>query len=238
MTRPSGWRSDGGSPRLGSLVVAVCGYAIGWWPGAVAAVVLWGLAPRSAARRRRTRARRRVGAALADLLELAARGVRTGVAPDRALVAAAEAIGPPAGDLVAELVRWVGAGDAPDASRRWALRQADPAVSIVAATVGLVSGRGGGAARGFEAAANVLRERDRRARDAEAWAAQSRASATLLVGAPVVLAVGAFAVDPSRAGRVLSEPVALACVAAGASCELIGAWWMSRLFADVSGAAA
>jgi Flp pilus assembly protein TadB len=177
-----------------------------------------------------------VGAALADLLELAARDVRTGVAPDRALVDAAAVVGPPAGALVAERVRWVGAGDARDASRRWALRHHDPAVSIVAATVGLVSGRGGGAARGFEAAANVLRERDRRARDAEAWAAQARASATLLVGAPVVLAIGSFAIDPRRAGRVLAEPIALACVAAGAGCELIGAWWMGRLLADASGA--
>ena len=232
---PPGRRPGGGSYRIGPLVVAVCGYVVAWWPGATVAVVLWGLAPWVAARRLRTRARRRLGAALAEVLELAARGVRTGVAPDRALVDAAELVGPPVGELVSELVRWAGAGNPRDASRRWALGHHDPAVSIVAATVGLVSGRDGGAARGFEAAATVLRDaigapatprrgRPNRGRRRRCWSA-----------APVVLAVGALAVDPSRVGRVLAEPIALVCVAVGAGCELVGAWWMSRLLVDVSG---
>ena len=223
-----------GAAHLGPMAVAAFGYAVGRWPGSTAAVAVWALAPRISARRRSTRARRRLGATLADVLELAARGVRTGVAPDAALRDAAALVGPPVVELVGELVRGVGAGDPTEATRRWANLHDDPAVSVVAATVGLVAGRGGGAARGFEAAANVLRERDRRARDAEAWAAQSKASATLLVGAPLVLAVGALAVDPSRAGRVLAEPIALACVVAGAACELVGAWWMSRLLVDAS----
>lgn len=220
---------------LGSLLVAAMGYLAGRWPGAVVSVTAWWLAPRLLGRRRRVREQRRLGAGLATVLELAARGVRTGMAPEAALAQSAGLTGGMAGELVGELVRRLAAGDPIGAARRWARAHDDPSVSVVAATVALVVGPEGGAARGFEAAATVLRERDRRIRDAESWAAQSRSSATLLVVAPLVLAAGSFVGSPGLASRVLAEPSALACMAVGAGFELMGTWWMGRLLVDVSG---
>lgn len=221
--------------HLGAPVVGLAGFLVGNWPGAVMAVTLWCFMPRLAERRRRERERRRLGAELATVLELAARGVRTGMAPEAALLHASELTGGLAADLIGELVRWLGAGDPGGAVRRWTHAHDDPAVAVVAATVDLVTGREGGSARGFEAAATVLRARDRRARDAESWAAQSRSSATLLVAAPVVLAAGSFVLDPSIVARVMFEPAAIVCVTFGVGLDLLGAWWMRRLLTDVSG---
>jgi tight adherence protein B len=81
--------------------------------------------------------------------------------------------------------------------------------------------------------AATLRARAAVADEARALASQARASAAVLVGLPVVVAVGGAAADRKVADALLGTPWGLGCIALAGLLDLGGALWMQRV---VSGA--
>jgi tight adherence protein B len=76
---------------------------------------------------------------------------------------------------------------------------------------------------------DTLRDRVALDREVAALSSQARASAAVLVVAPIVFAVLAGVADPQVAQVLLAEPLGWACVAGGAVLDGLGALWMTRL---------
>lgn len=202
--------------------------------GPVGAVVLGAgvvVAPRIVAGRRRARAARRLGDEVATLFELAARAVRTGVAVPEAVASVAVTRPGPAATLVTELFT---PGSAAVTSGRDGAGPGST-VGVVTAIVGIVGGTTGGAARGLEAGAMILRERQRARGEVQAGIAQARTSAWLLGGAPVVLAAIAAVLTPGGPAALLAHPGALVAVGVGIVAEGVGLTWTRRLVRAVEG---
>ena len=213
-------------PRL---IAGAVGIVVAGLPGAVLGVTAMSVGPRLWRVRQVRRARQELPVRLAAVMELAARAVRSGDAPTVALRSSAAHVGEEVVALVDALVVDAAGSSLASALRRWTEANDHPAVSVVAAAIGLVADGEGSAARAFEAAAITLRDRDAAAREIAAWAAQSRASATLLVAAPGVLALGALVIDPSSTYRMLANPLAVISIAVGVALEAVGAYWMTCL---------
>ncbi len=210
-------------------VVGLVGWFVAGLPGALALVAALFLGPVIAERRRRRRERRRLAVDLAGALETSARTVRSGASLLDALDQGAHLTPGPAADRIAELVWWLRHDHHDDAVAQWASGSDDPSVAVVAAVVGMVSGSAGGVARGLEAGATVLRAREHARAEIDAGSTQARASALMLVVAPIVFAVGALCIMPGSLTGVRSQPVLLAAVAVGVAFEACGAVWTRRL---------
>ncbi len=213
-------------PRL---VASAVGLVMAGIPGAMICITAITVGPRLWRAHQVRRSRRELPVHLAAVMELGARAVRAGDAPTVALCSAAERVGDEVAMLIEALVVDAAGTSLASALRRWTEANDHPAVAVVAAAIGLVADGEGSAARAFEAAAVTLRDRDAAAKEIAAWAAQSRASATLLVAAPGVLALGALVIDPASTYRMLANPLGVISIAAGVALEAAGAYWMTRL---------
>lgn len=218
------------------LVSTMIGFAVGGVPGAVVATGAVMVAPSVVAQVRNRRAAGRIGTDLCLILELAARSSRSGHSLVRSLGDAASLVGGEGGAFVDDLLDDARTGRLGDAVESWDRRHGHPAVTVAAATIGLAADGEGSASRALEAGAMMLRERDVVAREAAAWASQSRASATMLVAAPAVLGGVALIIDPASTVRTLSHPVAALSVTLGVAVECAGAVWMRRLMRGSLGA--
>ena len=218
------------------LLTMVVGYVAAGLPGAVIATVGVIVAPRLVKRVRIRRASGRIGTDLCLILELAARASRSGQSLIRSLGDAASLVGGGGGALIEDLLDDARTGRLGDAVDAWDRRHSHRAVTVAAATIGLAADGEGSTSRALEAGATMLRERDAVAREADAWAAQSRASATLLVAAPAALGCVALVIDPSTTVRTLSHPLAALSVTVGVAAEFAGAAWMRRLVRSSHGA--
>lgn len=216
---------------LGVVIAAAAGSVVAGPPGALGGAVAAAVWPRVVARRRRARLVQRLGSDVAVLFELAARTVRSGVAPRDALVIVTQDRPGPAADLVLETF-----GGPSPVSGAPGRRSGGPA-DVVAAVAAMVGGVAGGTARGLEAGAMILRERERARDELRAGIAQARTSAMLLTGAPVVFALICCVAVPGGAGALLGHPVAIAAIAVGVLLELAGAWWARRLISSVEASA-
>lgn len=197
---------------------------------ATGAVVGVGLAL-FARRRRRLRAPRVREDVCIEVLELAARGVRSGLAAPAALDEARQLVGGP----VADAMPGGGTGRLGDRFDAWAASTATPAARVVAGAVGAAGAAGADPARAFEAAARALRARRSLRDEAAAAAAQARASAALMALAPVVVLGLSALTDPSFVSRSTHDPVALGCVALGLLSDVVGFWWMWRMVQALAG---
>ena len=93
----------------------------------------------------------------------------------------------------------------------------------------MVSGTFGGGARALEAGASLLRERCAARAAVTSAAGHARASARLLVAAPLVFAGASLMLIPGSTGWVASNPLGTTSVLVGLAFEACGAWWTSRL---------
>jgi len=75
----------------------------------------------------------------------------------------------------------------------------------------------------------TLRDRVALDREVAALSSQAKASAAVLVVAPIVFAGLAGLADPRVARTLLGEPLGWACLAGGVLLDAVGAVWMSRL---------
>lgn len=94
------------------------------------------------------------------------------------------------------------------------------------AMAGLV---GAGQADALDAVARTLRERQAQAREQRALTSQARASAVVLVCAPVGFSIAVAVADPRVAHTLLATPGGWACVMGGVVFDAAGAWWMAAL---------
>ena len=168
--------------------------------------------------------------ALPELLQTVARELRSGASLATAVVVAAEAVaarpgtGDPSAAALARAVRrgtplavavadWTG----PDPTG--ARRLAGTALVLAAET-------GGTTAVVVDGVADTLRDRVALEREVGALSSQARASAVVLVVAPVVVAVLAASADERIAAFLLGSPLGWACVACGLVLDAVGAAWM------------
>ena len=88
---------------------------------------------------------------------------------------------------------------------------------------------GGTQARCLDAAAASLRERASLEREVRALTSQARASAGVMVLAPLGFALFSCATNPRVAQVLIATPLGWACVVGGLVLDGAGAGWMVRL---------
>jgi Flp pilus assembly protein TadB len=110
---------------------------------------------------------------------------------------------------------------------------ADPDEAVVVQAISAAHSLGGPAAATIDAASALLRERSAIRGEALAHSAQARLSARVLTGVPLTFAGWSLLSSRSFRTALLSE-VGLASALIGATCNLIGWWWMRRIVAKVS----
>ncbi len=176
---------------------------------------------------RGARAQRRADAELPSMLDQVTRQLRAGAALPVALQAACTGrTEASSAALAADL-----SGGAPFATsvERWHDACPTPARGLAAAALGLAAEAGGSVASVLDGVTDTLRDRVALEREVAALSSQARASAAVLVVAPVLFAVLAAGADHRVAEVLLGGPLGWACLAAGAVLDGLGALWMSRL---------
>lgn len=204
--------------------------ATGPVPAALAAVgILAGprLALPTLARRREARR----DAQLAGGLEQLASAIRSGRSVRGALVDVASSTPRPLGDELVAVADALDHGASVDeALATWTARSGTSAeVRLAAAAIALGGHAGGEVARAFDGVAATLRERREVHGEVVALATQARASAGVLVLAPVGFAGLVSTIQPTTLSFLVTTPVGLGCLAVGLSLEVLGGWWMARI---------
>jgi tight adherence protein B len=169
----------------------------------------------------------------AALLEAVARSMRGGGSLVQAIGEVCE--GSPPGAAASDLavaLRSVHAGvPLADALSTWATAAGpgDDARRLAGAALTLGADLGGASARSLDAAAVGLRDRAALGREVRALTSQARASAVVMVSAPVAFLVLGTAADHRVSQALLTVPTGLVCLASGVVLDLIGAAWMARM---------
>lgn len=104
-----------------------------------------------------------------------------------------------------------------------------PNRKLAATALELASTTGGASARVLDGVAASLRERVALEREVSALSSQSRASAAVLVIAPVVFAAAAALFDHRILDVLIGRPIGWVCMGLGLGLDGIGALWMARL---------
>ena len=114
---------------------------------------------------------------------------------------------------------------------RWgrSARPADDARVLAAAALTLGADLGGSSAQSLDAAAAGLRDRAALGREVQALTAQARASAAVMVIAPVGFVVVAGAADGRVSATLLTTPIGWACLGVGLALDAVGALWMAQM---------
>lgn len=175
------------------------------------------------------RRRRRADRDLAPLLDQITRHLRAGASlPGAVQVAAAGRADPSTARLATDLAAGVALTLA---VHDWQEASATPARDLAAAALILAADAGGSVAAVLDGVSDTLRDRVALEREVAALSSQARASAAVLVVAPIVFGVLAAMADPRVAQMLFGQPVGWACLAGGAVLDALGALWMSRLVA-------
>jgi Flp pilus assembly protein TadB len=169
----------------------------------------------------------------AELLESVARSLRSGASLTVGLEQVAAALRGRAGTEMGQALRTVrGGASLPAAIDAWAAGS-DPARTLAGAALALGAELGGARARALDDAASGLRDRAALQREIRALTAQTRASAAVMVLAPLAFALVSWRADAGVA-RVLASPAGLACLVCGLALDAAGACWMATLARSVS----
>ena len=115
----------------------------------------------------------------------------------------------------------------------WATRMGDADALLLADALALAGVTGASQAAALARVAATVRERILLRGEVQAQAAQARASAAMLVVAPVVFAVAMAIADDGVRQVLVSTPVGWACLLIGASLDLFGGWWMRKIIGAV-----
>lgn len=113
--------------------------------------------------------------------------------------------------------------------RAWRAEDDQPNRTLAATALELAASTGGASARVLDGVAASLRERIGLEREVAALSSQSRASAVVLVVAPVVFALVVAMVDHRILGVLVGRPIGWVCIGLGLGLDLLGGFWMARL---------
>lgn len=168
-----------------------------------------------------------VDRALPDALEVVARSLRSGASLQLAIAEAAGSVPAPLDVGFASIASLAERGrPLADAIDEWASTTPGDGVALAAAALALAAEIGGAAARSLDGVADTLRDRNGLQREVRALSSQARASALVVALAPLAFAALAALADPRNAAFLLTAPVGLVCLTAGAVLDGIGLWWM------------
>lgn len=177
----------------------------------------------------RERHQRRADRDLPTLLDQVTRQLRSGASlPAAVRVAASGQRDPSTARMADDLAVGTPLVDAVEA---WHAACPTAARGLAAAALGLAVEAGGAVAVVLDGVTDTLRDRVALEREVAALSSQSRASAGVLVAAPIGFAALAATVDGRVATALLGTPVGWACLAGGAVLDGLGALWMARLVA-------
>ena len=172
-----------------------------------------------------------IAAALPDVLERVAGGLRAGSTPLRALTEAAQGADLP-DSLAADLARVVGRAEGEGltaALDRWAAERPLPAVGAVAAALEVTAATGAPAAVALDGLAAGLRDRQDAAAELTAVSAQARLSAIVVSAAPAVSLGLSLLADPRVARTLFATAPGAACLLSGIALEGLAFLWMRRI---------
>jgi tight adherence protein B len=215
----------------GAWVVVRHGVGHGGGPADLRGVT--GLASRLVAARR-TIVRRPVhgAASTADmvrLLDAVSRSLRSGAGVHAALRAAVGVAGVHADALGGVVAALDGGRTLADALGQWRRGNPDPGVSLATAVLTFGLHTGSSVARAVDGAAATLRERLAVHEEVRVLAAQAKASALVVGGAPLSFMVLVALGDPRVASFLLTTSAGWACVGVGSALETVCVLWMRRM---------
>jgi tight adherence protein B len=116
-----------------------------------------------------------------------------------------------------------------EAVKAWRSEDDLPNRRLTATALELASSAGGASARVLDGVSASLRDRVALDREVSALSSQSRASAVVLVVAPIAFAGLAAAFDDRILDVLIGRPIGWACIGLGLGLDGIGALWMARL---------
>lgn len=178
------------------------------------------------------RRQRTVDRQVPERLDRIVRRLRSGSSLTAAIIGAGTGVGTRPSDdvlggLVDELV--VGRPLVPSVARWGAGARRQPNRRLAAVALELTAESGGASATVLDGVTETLRDRVALEREVVALSSQSRASAVLLVVAPVVFTMLVGAVEPRLWSTLWGSAVGRVCVVAGLGLDVLGAVWMARL---------
>lgn len=223
---PAGWA------RTVAAVLVAAAVAGAWRGGLIGAIVLVTIGVAAGAvviRTRRGRRDKEADRRLPEVLELVARGLRSGLDLRSALAATATVDGPH-GVAVAGVVERLDGGASPGAAlARWVEDHPRAPVRTVGAALAVAAVVGGRSAESLDGVAASLRARHAASDEARSLATQAKASAAVMVALPAVVGGLGAATDPAVAAALLGTPWGLVCLGLAVTFDLTGGWWMHRI---------
>jgi tight adherence protein B len=206
--------------------------AVAWAGGvlvAIATVVVLGVALALVSALLRSRAERAVDEALPVVVDRVAVAVRAGLSVTDGLRDGMQVVRGPVHADLHRIVSAVGAG-APlgRVLADWRRLRPSRGVRLVVAaiTLGLEVGS---RSRPLEGVAATLRSDLVAQAEIRGAAAQARAQAAVMIGAPALFVIANVARDPAGFGATFTRPVGAACLIGAIVLDGAGAWWMARL---------
>jgi len=172
-----------------------------------------------------TRQRQRLDRQIPDALDRVVRQLRSGSTLSLSLAEVGE-VEPVFAQLAKELSQGQSVSHAVGI---WRLEDDLPNRQLTATALELASTAGGASARVLDGVATTLRDRRAVEREVTALSSQARASAVVLVFAPLVFATMAAAFDDRILEVLIGRPIGWACIGLGLGLDGIGALWMARL---------
>jgi tight adherence protein B len=172
-----------------------------------------------------------IAAAVPDVLERVAGGLRAGATPLGALTEAAQGADLPE-PLAADLSRVISRAEEEGleaALDRWAGERPLPVVAAAAAALEVAVSAGGPAAPALDGLAAGLRDRHDAIGEIAALAAQARLSAIVVGTAPLVALGLSLLVDRRVAPTLIGTGPGRACLLAGVALEGLAGLWMQRI---------
>lgn len=177
-----------------------------------------------------SRSRQRIDRTVLTLLESVIRRLRSGASLRTAVAAAsADSADPNDRELAASLAE---GGSLRSALDIWT-REATASRILAGTALRLAAESGGSVASVLDGVAESIRDRRHLDREVVALASQARASALVLIIAPIVFAVLMATIDPRVARVQFGSPLGWCCCVVGLLLDLAGAFWMSRMIGRV-----
>jgi tight adherence protein B len=172
-----------------------------------------------------------IGAALPDVLERVAGGLRAGAAPLGAIAEAADDadLPPPLAADLARVIERAGEGGLAAALGRWAGERPLPAIAAVAGALEVAVSAGGPAAPALDGLAAAVRDRHDAVAEIAALSAQARLSAIVVGAAPLVSLALSLLMDPRVAPTLIGTAPGRACLLMGIALEGLAGVWMRRI---------
>jgi len=171
-------------------------------------------------------------AQLAGMLQLLSNSLKTGYAIDRALETVAQKSQPPISTEFDRVTTEIALGNsAEDALSAMLLRIDSPDLEFIVTAILLHIRVGGNLAEVLDNISDTLRDRLQTKRDMQVLTAQSRASATIITGLPILLALGLYVFVPGYFAPMTSTVVGYILLGVAGFLILIGNLLITRMTA-------